>query len=146
MGIGSYAKGEIVRYFLLAICLFAFSCNADEFDLFNIAFTTAALQYGITVKPVRVKFGNPRPTELSSHNLGMCIPGNALYPAHIDIDKEQWERLNDTEREILIIHEQAHCVLGKQHGDGIMSARIIEAAYYLNNREVLLNQLFGGGK
>jgi hypothetical protein len=63
----------------------------------------------------------------------------------IVIDRSDWEYLNDVQREILIFHELGHCdlYLGHDHEPSIMQENLINWQYYLNNREELLDELFG---
>lgn len=54
--------------------------------------------------------------ELTGNIIGMCKTYSDGYK-EIKIDNIWWNYSSDTDREILIFHELAHCVLGQKHRD-----------------------------
>lgn len=65
------------------------------------------------------------------------------------VDPDQWKKLNDVERELLIFHELGHALLDRRHlASGgcirsIMQDQPIDAEFFLLNRTALLDELFG---
>ena len=73
--------------------------------------------YGQTVKGFRVRFANldymPQVTGLcmrSTHKMGINT---------IMIDRHYWDQMTDSEREMLMWHELAHCILYRNHDERI---------------------------
>lgn len=69
----------------------------------------------------------------------------------IVVDAEQWWRLTNTQREILIFHELGHCELGREHDRTVfetgipttlMNPDILNPFYYLLNKKYYIDELF----
>lgn len=110
------------------------------------------------------KYGNP--VNIDNLNLviqfgmlppdkyGYCqIPEDIISTKIIVISSDWWPSLNDTEKEILLLHELFHCVLYKSHderifSDGrpysIMFPYLLNYMFYLNYKDYYLNQGFNG--
>lgn len=112
------------------------------FDKYQDAFTSEASLRGITVHKVRIRFGHPERTPLSSTNLGMYYPGSPVFPGHVEIDRQLWLRMSETEREILVFHELGHSI-GKAHcSHGVMLPVLMNATQYRQSRKKYLDELF----
>ena len=72
---------------------------------------------------------------------------NLNHIIEIVIDKSLWDMKNKNNKEVLIMHELGHGMLGKKHNDDCMSIMIagLYCKYYnyKDNREAMLNELFG---
>lgn len=101
--------------------------------------TTLPRFQGVTYE---VKFGKPRPSELSSNNLAECRPGGALFPPVVILDEAQWKKLSSVSKETLMYHELGHCILHKPHGKGIMQPSLISDTEYLAHKAALLKEFF----
>lgn len=102
------------------------------------AFIEAGLQRGLdfqSVYEVSIVWGR-MPHE---RQLGYC---EYSIPRRIVLGRDQWQHLNDTERETLIFHELGHCYLYQGHSVGIMAPELLAPWYYRKERESLLDQLF----
>lgn len=117
----------------------------SQFMKYEETFRAEAAARGHThLRSVRISFGTPRATRLSSTNLGECYPGGSLSVPYIIIDEAQWITATEDAREILINHELGHCLSFKAHSvSGIMKARLITVEDYKANRKQLLDELFG---
>lgn len=82
--------------------------------------------------------------------MGVCVMKGSMR--RIYIDKTIYAGLGDADREMLIIHEMGHCVLGYLHdastdADGmplsIMYPSDFSSAYYWDHRKEYLDQFFG---
>lgn len=74
----------------------------------------------------------------------------------VSINIEYWDQINDTKRELLLLHEFGHCVLGRKHRNyefiegtesypgSIMHHHILRIPdwYYLENKDYYLDELF----
>lgn len=87
---------------------------------------------------------------MDGKNLGMCRNVMGLQPL-VQINPTHWQKLNHFQKEMVVYHELAHCLLLKGHGiHGIphneytlMSKRLFSETDYIMNREAYLQELFG---
>lgn len=119
----------------------------SEFDVYTQRFLDEGMSRGIKTKLVTISFGNPGRSTLKAvkgvRNAGACFPTSYYGEANIVIDMENWLLSSDIEREMLIFHELAHCVLNKKHTDtGLMSPMLINKKEYLKHRTEFLNDLY----
>lgn len=83
---------------------------------------------------------------LKDDTAGFCS-GDKNGP-YILIDREYWDNVTDSDREVLLLHELGHCDLGlgHSHQDTIMEPVLINGFDYLINQGYYLEQLFLEGK
>lgn len=69
----------------------------------------------------------------------------------ITVSKKMWDTLNETEKEMVFLHELGHCLLDRQHYDALtdigdpaslMAPFIFSPLTYLNNKEYYIKELF----
>lgn len=85
--------------------------------------------------------------------IGECQMGGGLDPT-IRLKGREWDWADEWEREVLLFHELAHCVLNRPHLDGtivrhgqripksVMSTLKIDRETYILNRDYYLDELF----
>lgn len=87
---------------------------------------------------------------LGGYRLAQCRMYNFPYPS-IQVSLYWWEKLNETEKEMCLLHEIGHCRLKRMHLDdlysdgrhkSIMNAEMFEAKVYLDHREEYIRELF----
>jgi len=115
----------------IILCWLLMPINAwavSPFQQYGDEFMRLANEHGISTEQigmVKIRFGTPRPTELSSRNLGYCNPEIINGYRVIEIDESQWDLATDQCRRALIYHEMAHCALKKEHTEGgLMAPRL----------------------
>ena len=131
----------------------------EEFAYYANLFETYGKQYkdpNYKLPPMRISFANLQQSVYNGFNrkevntIGICLPdGNGKR--HILIDKEFWDGAEPREKELLIFHELAHCVLGRGHDSrmfcsnveySIMHPTLIHGFDYENKKEHYLRDLF----
>lgn len=70
----------------------------------------------------------------------------------IRINRANWEKRNDTDREVVFFHEMGHCALGRGHRDGqatnymmpvsLMNSDLVQGNLYKSKRSYYLDELF----
>lgn len=78
--------------------------------------------------------------------LGNCRSFLGLQPKII-LNSNKWSSLNPIEKEMVVFHELAHCLLLKGHGlehqpDTLMSKSLFNHNHYIQNREYFLAEIF----
>jgi len=80
--------------------------------------------------------------------IGACYAN--FRKSYIRIKTDTWYPMSPEEKEMLVFHELAHCVLGRHHCEveeenvpiSIMSPRILTTLQYKNKRKEYLDELF----
>jgi hypothetical protein len=127
--------------------------NANEFSQYVTQFQEASKQYGplnlqdrgkfVKISKLTVKFGKKEENEL-----GRCEWANGVPT--VVMDYEAWNEKPDRQ-EMVIFHEFGHCVLDRDHCEGvnrdgipksIMAAVNFDSAIYYANRDYYLSELF----
>lgn len=84
--------------------------------------------------------------------VGACFL--SIRRSYIKIKTETWPFLAAQEKEMLVFHELAHCLLGRQHCDqvvdgdpiSLMNSNILNTDFYIKKRTELVNELFSKDK
>jgi hypothetical protein len=83
--------------------------------------------------------------------IGICYYSTFwLFAPRILIDKDYWDKAPEAEKEMTILHELGHCILGRAHLEtkenmfpaSIMYSRSFSDWYYKLNRDKLIKELF----
>jgi hypothetical protein len=114
-------QGDRGRWWILALLALGVvaSCGRKshsaaergEFENYFQRFETYSLQQGRSIKGddrVTIHFGT-----LKKGVLGICDHDEV----DITIDTGSWQHLTETRRELLLLHELGHCLLGRLHRD-----------------------------
>lgn len=85
--------------------------------------------------------------EENSGALGVCTVLFG-FQNKITINKKYWNSLNETQKEMTVYHELAHCILLKGHSleernQTLMSKSIFNHHEYLSQKDAFLDNLFG---
>lgn len=104
---------------------------------------------GITVdrKEVVLVFGHTKARE-DDDTIGFCAEAGNV--PQMVIDEETYQSYNQSEREMLILHEIGHCVGKRDHCEvmenkqpiSLMYSKMFDVRYYDVHREGLMNELF----
>jgi len=83
-------------------------------------------------------------SDLAGRRMGECVISSVRDKRIIRIDPGYWNILNETEREILIVHEMGHCDLSiyDHIPESIMQERGYSAKLYIEKRDMELFRLF----
>ena len=83
-------------------------------------------------------------SDLAGTRMGECVISSVRDKRIIRIDRGYWDILNETEREILIVHEMGHCDLSiyEHIPESIMQERGYSARLYLEKQGEELFRLF----
>lgn len=120
------------------------------------AFQAAGASVGepLYIDDLIINFG-----DLSGANeAGLCQTGTETTTPVITIDATYWSHTNDVQKELLLFHELAHCILDRlQHRNDYnsdhMPASIMNycscaftssgvQTYYMENRQIYIHELF----
>ena len=113
-------------------------------------------------RSIKIKFGPVTPAEgyTEEETLGGCEirairdDGSIYWGNTILINSVVWEKLSETQREVVIFHELGHCLLGRTHEDGlivkyrtrvfksIMNKNIIHESTYSKYKDYYMSELF----
>lgn len=127
--------------------------ETGEFESYVQRFEELAKENGhpVEVADIRIAKGEPNPD--NDAVLGECNKGSD-HPPEIIVDEGYWESANETEREILMMHELGHCVLGRTHKDdwnededrpdSLMSTFNLNDHLYDDHYEEYIAELFKG--
>ena len=93
-------------------------------------------------------FGDIR-VKKTEKTIGYCAR-DPLGGMVIKIHTPTWKKMNEYQREELVFHELAHCLMGRDHCKksnksgpiSMMFPRLLDSSYYKENREDLLDELF----
>lgn len=85
----------------------------------------------------------------TDRTVGYCVR-DPMGGMVIKIHTTTWKAMDDYEKEELIFHEMAHCLIGREHcakvdKDGpisIMHPLVLNSKYYKTHREELVDELF----
>lgn len=79
--------------------------------------------------------------------LGQCFMGTGI----VQINHTEWEDLSDNEKEELIFHELGHCLLNRQHNDGLFATGmpvsmmywlLVDERWYVQYKAYYWNEMF----
>jgi hypothetical protein len=110
-------------------------------------FVAEGRQHGqaIKIEDLIVKFGHIE----EAKTLAFCrhVTDDSETPS-ITIDPDKWAKLLLIQREILVFHELGHCILKRDHLNGmsIMAPQILWSTTYAANEAELLAELFDPAK
>jgi hypothetical protein len=140
---------------LLLLTTFLAGCGRERqisgFESYVSDFEQASQSVGkpTTVGSIVIDYDPFTATDLV--DLGQCEWGNLFHSPHIRINKEQWNRLGETARRILLFHELGHCVLNRDHRTdlrsdqspaSIMFPSLLRSSTYENSRDYYWQELF----
>ena len=97
---------------------------------------------------VSMTFGNIR-VKKSDRTVGYCAR-DPMGGMVIKINISTWDDLGPYQKEELVFHEMAHCLIGREHCRkvdkvgpiSIMFPQVLSEAYYKEHREELVDELF----
>lgn len=131
--------------------------EVGEFAPYVAQFEQAAADTGkpTVVNNLVIKFGEmPKP--------GVIAVCSQKSVPTITVSKAYWEKAKETDREILMLHELGHCILGRNHVEvivpvtgptarvfgnrakSLMNPCVIPSVVYEAFRDEYLNELFNG--
>ena len=122
----------------------------SEFSGIVARFKVDALSNGLNIKDnsLVIRFDNVSekfPSNIGE-TVGVCqflIDDNEVQYPSVSIDKEFWNNLDDSRREVLIYHELGHCLLWQDHREhSIMQAILLDSLEYSLHREYYVTELF----
>jgi hypothetical protein len=125
----------LVAAFILQAC--GPSLHLGDFAQYAYDFRSEAAKRGVEVilADVYIEYH-----VLDAKTLADCRGGSDKI---IRVDPVKWETLTEAQREVLMYHEFGHCLLDKDHTPyTIMQSTLLNADYYVGNKESLLDQLF----
>lgn len=120
--------------------------QVEGFESYIATFEEASIAAG---KPVKItNLSISLIDELNPGTVGLCS-GGSIY-----LLKSYWESADDDMKEILLMHEMGHCVLGRGHTDenetiyvpSLMHAKLCNEVYYRDFKDMLKNELFNEAK
>jgi hypothetical protein len=145
-----------IRPYLLIVGILALSaCGrapvrdvAPEFEGYVASFEQKAASVGsnVAVDDVIIKFGAVK----NKRESGLCLISGDQTP-RITINKANWDKMDEPEREALIFHELGHCVLRREHRESytdqgipesLMNPYTIEGRVYTYNESYYVKELF----
>lgn len=102
----------------------------------------------VDMSRVTVTFGNIRKNRCDN-TIGYCMT-NPRFGAIVKINTSTWPELNPYEQEMLVYHEMAHCLIGRDHCSkklkdkplSLMYPLILDTSIYKDNREEYVDELF----
>lgn len=122
----------------------------SQFDPIIKSFIYEARQRGylVDLKNLSVTLGDIR-SKKKDKTVGYCVR-DPMGGMVIKIHTPTWKQMGPYQQEELIFHELAHCLIGRDHCSrvnkrgpiSIMYPRILTEAYYKENREELVDELF----
>ena len=143
--------------------LFLFGCgsgvsgpalNHGEFEEYFQRFETYSAEQGRSTAgdaSIPISFGG----EFQPPEVGYCqvstFGGRNIY-----INQTAWEMMDDTKKEVLILHELGHCLLNREHNPSIislggvalftsiMNPYLLRDDMYVLNQAYYLHELFNG--
>lgn len=115
-------------------------------------FETAAAQNGVSIDLASLNISAEFKELPQDGVAGTCTYGSH-QPGHIVIDETFWRQSNDLWKEMIVFHELGHCVLHRDHWEGINADGTCESImrsglepcrdnYRLSTREGYLEELF----
>jgi hypothetical protein len=117
----------------------------SEFRSIVVLFSQEAVKRGVVVGKVSVLFDLE---EEDAAVAGTCY--TSYLESFIRISNKHWEVLSNVEKEMLLFHELAHCLIGRMHCEttnnkipiSIMYPDIIDQKIYEANRKEYVDELF----
>lgn len=102
-------------------------------ELFQMELDRRGIGYVVT--NVQIEYG-----ETSTHEYAECVGSNLVV-----IDEDRFEPLLPDTKELVMFHALAHCVFSqghRDHLDSVMNSGVRLDAWYQDNRDDLLDELF----
>ncbi len=92
--------------------------SLGEFESYVHEFETITSELGrpIQVRSLEVVMVEALPTD---HEAGHCTTSAVTVP-RIEILRSEWESKTETGRQVLMLHELGHCILGRSHIEDYM--------------------------
>jgi len=113
----------------------------EEFEPYVQRFKAEGLKYNVDISDKRIIISL---IELEQPTVGQCRKSLFLPPIVV-IDKFFWAWANDTEKEMLVFHELAHCLLGQMDhrmGKTLMTPFMAYEFNYRKERDYYLKEMF----
>lgn len=121
----------------------SFNFDAVAFEPYVDDFVSSAQKNGIIINEsqITVRFGHVR--RLNSDFLAWCD----YFERTVYVDKNNWKRASEAQRQLTITHELGHCVLGLAHkmvasANDIMSYEQMDPDEYIRRKNSYENSLF----
>ncbi len=123
-----------------------------QFSGYVQAFQSRGTSFGknVQVDDLVIEFGK---MERDSEQ-GYCLLKAEETPV-IRVNQSAWDRMSETERQLLLNHELGHCILGRKHKNdlmhpdevpsSVMNSYAIDSDLYDSHREYYDGELFQGG-
>lgn len=144
----------------LPIILFLLGCQTFGTTSKNIYETEEMRKYAELFEKYSLMVEPEHPTKitnleikyakLAAPHIGMCSVTVSRGPL-IELDPDYWAKATDTQKEVVLMHELAHCILRRDHlpdvnAEGvplsIMYPNNLVAEYYLEAKSYYLHELF----
>lgn len=114
----------------------------------SFTYEANARGYLVDLTNVSMTFGEIRKSE-SDLTVGYCVP-DPLGGLVIKINTSTWEGFGPYQKENLIFHEMAHCLMSRPHCSktnslgpiSLMFPKILSEKFYKEHREELVDELF----